>query len=130
MWVKVSVFGSKRVSPPVDQTETFTHINEVPSAYGIALDKEGTVWFSEMNKTGTIGKVDPKTLKVTKYIPPSRDRPRRIQVDPDGMIWFAVFDDSKITRFDPKIERFKEYPLPHTHSSPYALGIGLDRSLW
>jgi hypothetical protein len=38
----------------------------VPSAYGIALDKEGTVWFTEMNKTGTVGKVDPKTLR-TKY---------------------------------------------------------------
>jgi len=122
-----STGGLTRFDP---KTEKFTHITEVPSAYGIALDREGTVWFTEMNKTGTIGKVDPKTLKVTKYIPPSRDRPRRIQVDGDGMIWFAVFDDSKITRFDPKAETFKEYPLPHTHSSPYALGIGLDRSLW
>jgi len=122
-----STGGLTRFDP---KTEKFTHIAEVPSAYGIALDQEGTVWFTEMNKTGTIGKVDPKTLKVTKYIPPSRDRPRRIQVDSDGMIWFTVFDDSKITRFDPKAETFKEYPLPHTHSSPYALGIGLDRSLW
>jgi streptogramin lyase len=122
-----STGGLTRFDP---KTEKFTHINEVPSAYGIALDKEGTVWFTEMNKTGTIGKVDPKTLKVTKYIPPSRDRPRRIQVAEDGMIWFAVFDDSKITRFDPKSETFKEFPLPHTHSSPYALGIATDKSLW
>jgi streptogramin lyase len=122
-----STGGLTRFDP---KTEKFTHINEVPSAYGIALDQEGTVWFTEMNKTGTIGKVDPKTLKVTKYIPPSRDRPRRMQVDPDGVVWFCVFDDSKITRFDPKTETFKEYPLPHNHSSPYALGIGLDRSLW
>ena len=110
-----STGGLTRFDP---KTEKFTHITEVPSAYGIALDKEGTVWFTEMNKTGTIGKVDPKTLKVTKYIPPSRDRPRRIQVDDDGMIWFAVFDDGKIGRFDPKTETFKEFPLPHTKSSP------------
>ena len=80
--------------------------------------------------TGTIGKVDPKTLKVTKYIPPSRDRPRRIQVAEDGTVWFAVFDDSKITRFDPKSETFKEFALPHQHSSPYALGIATDKTLW
>jgi streptogramin lyase len=122
-----STGGLTRFDP---KTEKFTHITDVPSAYGIALDKEGTVWFTEMNKTGTIGKVDPKTLKVTKYIPPSRDRPRRIQVDTDGMIWFCVFDDSKITRFDPKSETFKEFPLPHTKSSPYAFGIAPDRSLW
>jgi streptogramin lyase len=122
-----STGGLTRFDP---KTEKFTHITEVPSAYGIAIDQQGNVWATEMNKAGTLDKIDPKTLKVTKYIPPSRDRPRRIQVDTDGMVWFAVFDDSKITRFDPKSETFKEYALPHTHSSPYALGIGLDHSLW
>ena len=122
-----STGGLTRFDP---KTEKFTHITEVPTAYGIALDKEGTVWFTEMTKTGTIGKVDPKTLKVTKYIPPFRDRPRRIQVAEDGTIWFAVFDDSRIGRFDPKTETFKDYPLPHTHSAPYAFGIATDRALW
>jgi virginiamycin B lyase len=122
-----STGGLTRFDP---KTETFTHITEVPSAYGIALDKEGTVWFTEMNKTGTIGKVDPKTLKVTKYIPPFRDRPRRIQVAEDGAIWFAVFDDSRIARFDPKTETFKDFPLPHIKSAPYALGIARDKALW
>ncbi len=105
-----STGGLTRFDP---KTETFTHITEVPTAYGIGVDKEGTVWFTEMTKTGTIGKVDPKTLKVTKYIPPFRDRPRRMQVADDGTIWFAVFDDSRIARFDPKTETFKDYPLPH-----------------
>jgi len=122
-----STGGLTRFDP---KTEKFTHITDVPSAYGIALDKAGTVWFTEMNNVGTIGKVDPQTLKVTKYIPPTRDKPRRIQVDADGMIWFCVFDGSKITRFDPNAETFKEFPLPHLHSSPYALGIATDRSLW
>jgi streptogramin lyase len=122
-----STGGLTRFDP---KTEKFTHIPEVPTAYGIALDKEGTVWFTEMTKTGTVGKVDPKTLKVTKYIPPFRDRPRRIQVGEDGGIWFAVFDDSRIARFDPKTETFKDYALPHTKSSPYALGVATDRSVW
>ena len=110
--------------------EKFTHIPEVPTAYGIALDPQNNVWVTEMTKTGFLDKVDPVTLKVTKYIPPSRDRPRRIQIDDDGTVWFCVFEDGKIDRFDPKSETFKEFPLPHPKTHPYALGIATDHALW
>jgi virginiamycin B lyase len=122
-----STGGLTRFDP---KTEKFTHIPEVPTAYGIGIDKAGTVWFTQMIKDGTIGKVDPKTLKVTKYIPPHRDRPRRMQIADDGAVWFAVYNDSMITRFDPKTETFKEYALPHRQTKPYAFGIATDRSLW
>ena len=78
-----STGGLTRFDP---KTATYTHIPEVPTAYGIALDKEGTVWFTEMTRAGSLGKVDPKTLKVTKYIPPTRDRPRRIQIDEENRL--------------------------------------------
>jgi virginiamycin B lyase len=122
-----STGGLTRFDP---KTGTYTHIPEVPTAYGIALDKEGTVWFTEMTRAGSLGKVDPKTLKVTKYIPPTRDRPRRIQIDDDGMIWFCIYESGKIERFDPKAETFKEYVLPHAKTKPYALAVGSDRMIW
>jgi virginiamycin B lyase len=122
-----STGGLTRFDP---KTGAFTHIPEVPTAYGIALDKEGTVWFTEMTRSGSLGKVDPKTLKVTKYIPPTRDRPRRIQIDDEGMIWFCIYESAKIVRFDPKTESFKEFALPDAKTKPYALGIGTDRSVW
>ena len=122
-----STGGLTRFDP---NTQTYTHIADVPTAYGIALDKEGTVWFTEMTRAGSLGKVDPKTLKVTKYIPPTRDRPRRIQIDDDGMIWFCIYESGKIERFDPKTETFKEYALPNAKTKPYALGIAPDRSVW
>jgi streptogramin lyase len=122
-----STGGLTRFDP---KTGTFTHIAEVPTAYGIALDKEGTVWFTEMTRSGALGKVDSKTLKVTKYIPPTRDRPRRIQIDADGMIWFCIYESGKIVRFDPKTETFKEFALPNAKTKPYALGIGTDRMIW
>jgi streptogramin lyase len=102
----------------------------VPTAYGIGIDKEGTVWFSQMTKEGTIGKVDPKTLKVTKYIPPFRDRTRRMQISDNGTIWFAVYDDSRIGKFDPKSETFKDYALPNKQTKPYALGLATDGQVW
>jgi len=40
-----STGGLTRFDP---KTEKFTHITEVPSAYGIAIDKQDTIWFTEM----------------------------------------------------------------------------------
>jgi sugar lactone lactonase YvrE/cytochrome c5 len=122
-----STGGLTRFDP---KTETYTHIKEVPTAYGIALDKAGTVWFTEMTRAGSLGKVDPTTLKVTKYIPPTRDRPRRIQIADDGMIWFCIYESAKIVRFDPSTETFKEFALPSPKTKPYALAVAPDRSIW
>ena len=122
-----STGGLTRFDP---KTKTYTKIPEVPTAYGIAIDKQGTIWFSQMIRDGIIGKVDPKTLIVTKYIPPSRDRTRRIQLAGDGSIWYAVYDGDRIGRFDPKTETFKDYALPVKDTKPYALGIATDGQIW
>jgi virginiamycin B lyase len=113
------------------KTEKFDHIPEVPTSYGIALDAQGNAWFTELLPNGKIGVVDAKTLKVTKFVIPTQGaRPRRIQVDGEGMVWFAEFDGGKIGRFDPKTETFKEWPLPGPFATPYALGIDAEKKLW
>ena len=123
-----STGGLSRFDP---KTGAFAHIPEVPTSYGIALDAEGNAWFTELLKNGKIGKVDAKTLQVTKYVlPTANGRPRRIQVDSDGIVWFAEFDAGKIGRFDPKTETFKEYQLPGPYPTPYALGIDAEHKIW
>jgi len=123
-----STGGLSRFDP---KTETFVHIADVPNAYGIALDQTGNVWFAELRRDGRIGKVDARTLKVTKYQPPTATGfPRRIQVDPEGTVWFAEFQAGKIGQFDPTTERFKEFQLPGEKPTPYALGIDADRKVW
>jgi len=113
------------------KTEKFTQFKEVPSVYGLALDKDGNCWFAEFVPNGEIGKVDAKTFKVTKWQPPTPDaRPRRIQVDADGTVWFAEFQAGKIAQFDPKTETFKEYALPGPEATPYALAIAKNHTLW
>jgi len=113
------------------KTGKYTHINDVPRVYGLALDKDGNCWFAENIQNGQIGKVDAKTLKVTKWSPPTTDgRPRRIQVVDDGTIWFAEFRAGKIAQFDPKTEKFREYTLPGPDATPYALGVGRDGIVW
>jgi virginiamycin B lyase len=121
------------------ETGKFEHFADVPSAYGIALAKDGTAWFAEFGTKGKIGKVDPETGKVTKYTVPTPDAwPRRIQVADDGTIWFAEFGESpatltqtgKIAHFDPRTETFKEYILPGHSASPYAFDIDAKGRMW
>jgi virginiamycin B lyase len=123
-----STGGLNRFDP---KYQTFTHIADVPSAYGIALDKDGNAWFAELRKDGRIGKVDAKTLRVTKYQPPTATGfPRRIEIDSGGLVWFAEFQAGKIGQFDPINERFKEFTLPGANPTPYALGIDADHKVW
>lgn len=113
------------------KTKQFTDIKEIPSAYGIALAQDGTVWFAEFTPDGKIGKIDPKTLKVTKYtVPTPNARPRRIQVDTDGTVWFCEFESGKLGHFDPKTETFKEYQLPGAEPTPYAMNLDREHNVW
>ena len=109
------------------KTQNFTHYEG--GAYGIALDKEGNVWYAAGND---LVRVDGKTHAVSKYTPPTHDNNfnRRIQVDSDGMVWFAEFNHGIMTSFDPKTEKFREYKLPGPEASPYALGIDKDHYIW
>ncbi len=124
------VFSSGGLSVFDPKTKEFTHIAEVPSAYGLDLDSAKNVWFTENIRDGKIGKVDAATLKVTKYAPPTNDRPRRITIDRNDMVWFGEFESGKIGRFDPKSGTFREFPLPNPKTLPYALKVAPDGAIW
>jgi virginiamycin B lyase len=113
------------------KTQKFTKFSEVPTAYGLTLDKDNNLWFAEYAENGQIGRVDAKTLKVAKWPLPTKDgRPRRILIDTDGTVWFAEFKSGAIGRFDPKTETMKEFPLPGPEATPYALGIDKNHTIW
>lgn len=102
------------------ETEKFTRFPGTEEAYGIVLDKDRNCWFVQYVKDGKLGKVDGKTGEVTKWTVPTPDsRPRRIDIDSDGIIWFAEFQAGKVGRFDPKTQAFKEWALPGSKPGPY-----------
>jgi virginiamycin B lyase len=136
------------------KTEKFTEFPEIRTPYGIELDPQGNIWFAEFPQEGKIGKMDTKTLKITKWTPPTTDRlaeqnkdrpaenyvtgntypktagPRRITVDSQGVVWFGEWWGKQIGRFDPKTETFKEFPLPDPDPTPYAVGVDHNGFVW
>jgi virginiamycin B lyase len=135
------------------KTEKFTEFPEGGHAYSLELDKkEGNVWFAQLEE-GKIGKVDVKTLKLTRWTPPASVRlasinkdqpeeigntqthpksagPRRITSDSQGIIWFGEWWAGQIGRFDPKTETFKEFPLPDPDPTPYGIGVDRNDFVW
>lgn len=113
------------------KTEKFTNYDEAPNVYGVAVDRDNNVWFSEFAPNGKIGKVDGKTGKLVKYTPPTPDAyPRRLKLDSHGMVWFAEYRAGQIGKFDPKTGSFKEYPLPGPSPAPYGLEVDGRGHLW
>ena len=110
------------------ETRKFTRFDEFGFAYDVKPDKDGNVWFTGSNR---IGKVDGKTMKVSRWLMPTPNSfPRRMEIAPDGMIWVGEFNAGKMARFDPKTETFKEYQLPGPDPSPYSMGFDADGYLW
>ena len=78
---------------------------------------------------GPIARVS-KDGVLSKFYPPTKGKPQRLQVDADGTVWFTERRGGKIGHFDPKTETFKEYPLPGPEPSPYAIGIDRNHMIW
>jgi len=127
------------------ETHKFMRWDDIPHLYGMVIDQQGTVWFTK-HDTSQIGKVDPKTMKVTLFTPPNhnvplygvrpnqdgsiRTYPRRIAMDPSGIIWVGEFNAGYLEKFDPKTETFTEYKLPGPEPTPYGLAVDADQNVW
>jgi streptogramin lyase len=110
--------------------------------YGIAVDKDGNIWFTESGSTdgrSRIGKLNPMTNVLTEYrIPSDNAEPRGILVDNvaelgrvrpgfAGRIWVAEHRGNKIAKFDPEGNTFVEFTRP-VSGAPHGLAMDLTAS--
>ncbi|MFL6974673.1 MAG: carboxypeptidase regulatory-like domain-containing protein, partial [Xanthobacteraceae bacterium] len=81
------------------------------NAHGLTRDNEGNFWFDVDTGRRGLGKMDPKTEKITVYQSPNNMSPTggavTIDVDGKGMVWASSPDG--VLRFDPKEEKFTEF---------------------
>ena len=84
--------------------------------HDVILDRHGTVWYTDFGEE-FLGKLDPKTGKVTEYPVPEL-KPGyptgslELKEDGKGDLWFGMMFQGAIAKFNPTTEKFKVYSLP------------------
>ena len=84
--------------------------------HDVVLDREGSVWYSDFGQM-FLGKMDPKTGKVTQYpIPVVKpgwsEGTLDLEFDKDDNPWVGVMYQSSIAKFDKKSEKFQMWQTP------------------
>jgi virginiamycin B lyase len=84
--------------------------------HDVMLDREGNVWYSDFGQM-FLGKMDPKTGKVTQYpIPVVKpgwpEGTLDLEFDADDNPWVGVMYQSAIAKFDKKTEKFQFWQTP------------------
>jgi virginiamycin B lyase len=90
--------------------------NPLIQPHDVVLDREGNVWYSDFGQM-FLGKMDPKTGKVTQYpIPIVKpgwpEGTLDLEFDRDDNPWVGVMYQSAIAKFDRKTEKFQFWQTP------------------
>jgi streptogramin lyase len=109
--------------------------------HDVLLDSEGMAWYSDFGDQ-FIGKLDPKTGKVTEYPIPVLKKgfplgTLDLQLDKQENVWVSLMYQGGIAKFDRKTEKFQVYPIPkewqgdHTQQSMVsAASSHVDGKVW
>jgi streptogramin lyase len=90
--------------------------NPLIQPHDVMLDRAGDVWYSDFGQM-FLGKMDPKTGKVTQYpIPVVKpgwpEGTLDLEFDRDDNPWIGVMYQSAIAKFDRKSEKFQMWSTP------------------
>ena len=99
--------------------------------YDIKFDKEGTTLWVSCNARPCLLKVDPNTLAITEVkLPHPKTTVRRLDIAPDGIVWYVNSGAGRLGRLDPKTGDIKEWDSPSGPAShPYGIAV-LDGAVW
>jgi virginiamycin B lyase len=99
--------------------------------YGIALDRQGNVWFCRM-RADKLGKIEPSTGKMSEFDTGVGSAPRRMAIAPDGTLWVTLFGNGKLLHFDPVAGKpIESRALPAgPQGGPYAVSVDGGGIVW
>ena len=109
--------------------------------HDVILGSDGMAWYSNFGEQ-TIGKLDPKSGKVTEFPVPELKKGSplgalSIRNDRDGNLWLGMMYQASVGKFDPKTEKFQTFMIPAdmnaentqlNMTSPWNMGV--DGKLW
>jgi streptogramin lyase len=103
--------------------------------HGITRDENGILWFNTRSNVqrsrGGLAKIDPKTEKITVYLPPEpmSGTAGTLDTDLNGNIWVTTPDGA--LRFNIKEEKFTEFKsitYKNQHGTATVYGLATDRT--
>ena len=109
--------------------------------HDVVMDSKGNVWYSDFGQM-FLGKMDPKTGKVTQYpIPITKPGfplgSLDLEIDREDNVWLGMMYQASIVRFDQKTETFKVWSIPKEWDSEGAQfghlavnGTHVDGKVW
>jgi virginiamycin B lyase len=98
--------------------------------YGITVAPNGVVWVALLG-TDKLASIDPATLKLTAHNVVPGARPRRLEVTPDGRIYYADYRRGYLGRLDPVGGKVDEWALPGgSGSGPYGMAADDQGRIW
>src|SRR6266850_1364082 len=102
------------------------------ATHDVSGDAEGNIWYST-HRSSYVGKLDPKTGKVTEFHVPDVDEnalpgTHWIHVDKNGIVWGSENWAHNIWRLDPKTNQFSRvhWKVPEPINAPMGGNYALD----
>jgi virginiamycin B lyase len=116
---------------PDGKTGKITEYKMPGSPYGLAIDKQGNIWVCRYS-ADKLGKLDPKTGRITELSTGAGSRPRRIAAAPDGTLWVTLYGKGTLAHIDPASGKvLREYMLPAgANAGPYAVNVDAAGKVW
>jgi streptogramin lyase len=89
--------------------------------HDVVLDEQGNAWYTDFGHQ-FLGKLDPKTGKVTEYKVPMNKPdypPGMLDLHiKDGQVWVGMMLQGGVAKFDIKTEKFTLFPIPAEINNP------------
>jgi virginiamycin B lyase len=133
-----------RFDPSTDSFSEYS-VPGVGDMWGIAIDREGYVWFAQYSGRGSVnpggeilaggqgrlGRFDPATGNLSFVdIPTIGSFPMRLVVDQRNRIWFTELLGNRTGVYDQATEKLTEYEVSTTLSGPADLTFDRKGVLW
>lgn len=123
-------------TPPTSNAASDASVREyeVPAGsrpHDVAVAADGTVWYTAQG-SGELGRLDPRTGRVTEVGLGPGSRPHGVIVGPDGAAWITDGGLNAIVRVDPVTSAVRRFELPSTRPAADLNTAAFDtrRRLW
>ncbi len=116
---------------PADRQFKRIEIDSGTHPHTVIVDEQGNAWYAG-NRNGMVGRIDGKTLEITRFAMPdeaARD-PHTMDFDANGNLWFTLQHSNMVGYLDHATGKVDLITLKTPQSRPYGLIVAPDGQVW